>query len=196
MAICSKFDENLLANCNDPVVGGVNDRLYLFNYDDWAGAVITRDANGIITNIVLPSGTEAITVTGQLNSNDARVQNSKTTYTQSYIHEVDFRVFDNSASVKDQVDKILKGKAVIVVQNNYKGTAGDVAFEAYGDNSGLEAIDGLLRDTADTDSGSAYTISVASNEKAKEPKPPTSVFDTDFLTTQAMLDALVTSTNA
>lgn len=194
MPICAEITQNVLVDCDTPLVGGANDRLLLMNKTTWENATITRDVNNprLITNIVLPTGEDAFNYEGKNSSVEPRSALVVNRYSEVYDHEVIFKVFANSAAVKTELESLAKGLVVAIVQNNHKGADGQAAFEVYGDDAGLK-VQELQRTVSDTDTQGAYNLVLRSAEQAREGHLPATIFDTDFATTKALIDGLVSA---
>ena len=192
MSICGKISQNIIIDCDNPLVGGAKDRLILINHEDWSDATISRNAtnNQLITNIVLGSGVVAYEYEGKNNSVEPRSALVKQRYAEVYDHETIFKVFKSNAATKQQIEKMAKGKMVAVIENNYKGADGEGAFEVYGEDSGLE-LQELERTLADVDTQGAYHLVLRTSEFSKEPHLPATIFITDYATTKAVVDSLL-----
>lgn len=189
---CGKIAANQLINCEYPPIGGANDRLILINYDDWNNSTITVDVGNsqLITGITLASGITAYEYEGKNNSNEPKSALVRTKYTEVYDHEVMFKIFYNSAAVKKEIEKIPLGKFVAIVENNFKGSAGECAFEVYGRDSGLEGQI-LERIVADTETQGGYNLVMRSAEQAREGHLPSTLYITSYAITKAIVDSLL-----
>ena len=197
MSLCGEISANILIDCDNPLVGGANDRLILINKAAWDAATITRNGtnNQLIENIVLASGDIAYQFEGKNNSVEPRAALVKQRYAEVYDHEVIFKIFGNNAAIKEQVEKLAKGRAIAIIENNYKGDAGAGAFEVYGEETGLELVE-MERVTADTDTQGAYNLTLRTSEYAKEAHLPATLFGgsspASYAETKAIVDALLT----
>jgi hypothetical protein len=191
---CGKITDDIFNNCDETLIGGVRDRLILFNTDDIDNGSITRNtSNGqIIEGITLPSSPQArgFVFEGQNNSIDASTSLSKGRYSVGYIHRLVFRIFTNSPAVKEQLEAMAKGKVVAIVQNNFQGASGQGAFEISGLEAGLEVIE-LTSDKSDADTQGAYVVTLSTNEQFREGHLPATAFLTDFETTRDWIEALL-----
>jgi hypothetical protein len=189
--ICGTITSNLSVNCTNPLQAGAEDTLYLINREDWLDAAITYNVTNteIIENIVLASGIVAYTYQGKNNSVVPKYELVKQTYAEVYNHEINFKVFDVSPSAKEQLELLAKGQMVAIVQNKYKGTDGNAAFEVYGADAGLVCTQNI-REVSSTDTGGAFDLILKSDETAMEPHMPKSVFITDYATTKAIVEGL------
>lgn len=192
MPNCGKISDDIFLNCNETMVGGVRDKLYLFNIDD------IDDYQKNVSNSQIIEGVDLITspaargyvFEGQNNSNDASMQLTKGAYSVGYTHKIIFRIFSNDPNTKKQLEAMAKGKSVAIVQNNFQGSNGNSAFELFGLDVGLEVLE-MTSDKSDADTQGAYVVTLSTNAKYREGHLPATVFLTDFSTTRDLIEALV-----
>lgn len=189
MPNCGQISANILIDCNNPMTGGVNDRLILINKVDWDLATLAGTPT-LITGITLPTGSVAYQYEGKNNSVEPRAQLVKQRYAEVYDHEVMFKVFKADAATKAQLELLAKGKVVAIIENNYKGASGAAAFEVYGIDTGLYVQD-LERTLADVDTQGAFAITLRTSDQSKESHLPATLYDTDYATTKAIVDGLL-----
>ena len=192
MSNCGQISANVLIDCDNPMIGGANDRLVILNKDDWDAATITRDGanNQLITDIVLATGADAYNFEGKNHSVEPSQTLVKQRYAEVYDHQVDFKVFGANAAVKAQLENLVKGNFVAIIQNNYKGASGSACFEVYGEEVGME-IQELARIISDAETQGAFSIVMKTPEEVKEGHLPATLFDTSFAATKAVVDALI-----
>jgi len=193
----------MLYDCTDPIIGGVEAVVYLFNRDDIAAYVRDSTNPQIITDITMavvtpaqvgPPAVPAVYAKGfQYQGYNTSVK-PKTTfvkkdYSSRYDHTLDFVVFQKGSAVKAEIEKFGTNRVVAIVENTYK--SGDSAFEVFGTDLGLE-LTTLTADPNDANSEGAYVINLQSPANFKEPHMPATFFITDYATTKAALLALVT----
>jgi len=197
MPNCYDLTKSITNDCDNPMVPGADAKIWVFPKNVWDNAAKTVDGtdSNLITGIVLASGETGIYIKGLNSSVEPSIELSVGTYGTTYIHSVTFKVFDNSNPVKAELEKLTKGKFVIVVQNNFKGAGNDVTFEIYGYNSGLRALEGG-RVVNDTDTLGGYSFTLSSEETATEPRMPFGCLDNDYDTTLTLLNSIVTATVA
>lgn len=186
---CDGLIADLLLNCDTPISAGVKDTLYLINYDDIASYTVDPTNANLITGLTLISGARAFKFEGKNSSIEPRGALVRQRYSEVYDHEITFKAFDNGADVKKNLQGAVTKKVVAIVENRFKGSTGDAAFEIYGLIAGLQA-NTLERITADADTQGAYNVVLASSEFEKEPNLPATFFDTDYATTKAIVEAL------
>ncbi len=189
--ICGTITSNLSVNCANPLQAGAEDTLYLINREDWLDAAITYNVTNTetIEAITLGSGKVAYTYQGKNNSVVPKYELVKQTYAEVYNHEINFKVFDVSPDAKTQLELLAKGQMVAIIENKYKGTDGNAAFEVYGADAGLVCTQNI-REISSTDTGGAFDLILKSDETAMEPHMPKPIFITDYATSKAVVEGL------
>ena len=184
-------------DCDNPLVAGVDQRLILINQADYNEAAITFDVTTttLITNIVLASGgKQGSAFHGVRVSLQPQTAFVPQDIAVGYDHQVDFMVFDVSQEQKDNLEKLALGKVVAVIQNMNAVGNGNSVFEVFGAGVGLELLTNV-RINADQATMGAYAIGLkTSDTTGKEPHLPNSYWDTNFVTTKAKVDTLLTPT--
>jgi hypothetical protein len=191
MSNCGKLSSNILLNCDYPLVGGTKDLLKLINFEDIDS--VTRNASNpqIIEAITLVSSpqAQAYQIEGKNSSNDLRAALVKARYSEGYDHEVIFRIFTNGPEVKKQIEAMGKGTFVAVVENNFRGSTGNAAFEIYGLDVGLELVE-METNKSDAETQGAYVLTLRTPELYKEPHLPATFYVTSYAATKALFNAL------
>ena len=192
MSTCGQISASVVLDCDNVMVAGANDRLVLINKDDWDLATITPDgANAeLITGIDLASGTDAYYFEGKNYSTEPKQTLVKQRYSEVFDHEIIFKVFKSNAATKVQIEALVKGKFVAIIENNFRGAAGDSAFEIYGYDVGLQTME-LERAIMDADTQGAYNITLRTPDDIKEGHLPKTLFLTSYAITKAIVDALL-----
>lgn len=186
---CEGLFESILLDCSKPISAGVKDILYLINADDILSTTPDASNPNLITGITLVSGAVAYKFEGKNSSIEPRAALVRQRYSEVYDHEVTFKVFDNGADIKKNLQGAVTKKVVAIVENRFQGTDGDAAFEIYGLTAGLQA-NTLERITADADTQGAYNVVLVSSEFEKEPNLPATLFDVSYANTKALVEAL------
>lgn len=184
---CGLLTASLGINCDEPIVSGVNDRIWIMNKDD-VDSFTYGASKETISAINLASGKTAFTIQGKNDSVDPKSELEKARFSTNQNHEVMFRVFDNSVAVKTQMNKYMNGKYVVVIENNHVNAAADSAFEVYGEIAGMELAEGS-RLPSDVESEASWLLVLRTPERSKEPRVPASFLDTDYATSKAALNA-------
>jgi hypothetical protein len=165
--------------------------LYLVNFADIATIVEDIANPNLIESFTLAAGAFLYRFEGKNNSIDPKSTLVKARYSNTFNHECIFKVFDNASDIKQQLEYMTNTKVVAIVENNYKGSTGEVPFEIYGLRSGLE-ITVMERIVNDQETQGAYNITLSSSEQIKEPYLPATLFDTSYAVTKAFLEDLFT----
>ena len=187
---CAKISADVLLDCDNPMLGGANDRLILVNKDDIASVTYNMTNPLIVENITLATGMEGYEYQGKNNSVEPRSALVKLRYAEVYEHEVIFKVFVNDADTKKQLELMRQSRLIAVIENNHKGDGGDAAFEVYGLESGLELVE-MERVVADTETQGAYNLVLRSSENSRESHLPNTYFITDYATTKTDVETLL-----
>jgi len=201
MAICGKLMQNMLYDCTNPIIGGVESVVYLFNRSDIVGYVRDTVNPQIINDITLATITPASGSTpavyakgysyeGYNTSVKPKTTFIKKDYSSRYDHSIDFVIFSKGSNVKAEIEKLGTNRVVAIIENIHK--SGDSAFEVFGTDLGLE-LTTLKSDPNDANSEGAYELTLTSPANFKEPHMPATFFITDYATTKAALLAHITS---
>jgi hypothetical protein len=195
MAIdCGKLAMGVIGkDCDNPLVMGLKGEVVLFNQSD-IDLTETTVEDGIITNLVLKTGTKAYKAEMLDKTTTANIALAKGAYSNGWDQNVTLRVLDIAPEVKKFIEQLSDSKVVAVVQNNYAKLnsateKGITVYEAYGFYTGLE-LNENTRDTEDADTKGGYVITLGCNDNVKEPTLPVTIFNTDLETTQTMIDGL------
>jgi hypothetical protein len=190
---CPGIAGDAFVDCTKPMSAGVKDAyLYLFNYSDLESVTEDGSNPNLLTDITLVSGKKIYRYEGKNNSIEPRSALNKQRYAEVWDHEVIFKIFDNTADIKEQLDFLKSTKVIAIVENNYAGTDSATSFEIYGLRAGLE-LTVSERIVNDQETQGAYNLTLASGEFAKEPYLPATLWDTDYATTKAILAAYFTA---
>lgn len=191
-ANCAGIGEGADYDCDNPLAPGVNQRLILFNLADIDTITYDVTESSIITDIALKTGTQAYAFQGVRQSLTAQYEFVPQTVSVGYDHQVNFQVFDISQSQKDNLEALGVVKTVAIVENVNAPGNGETYFEVYGPTRGLEPQT-MTRLAADLETAGSFSIELkTSDNEGKESKMPNTWFDTDYATTLAKVEALLT----
>lgn len=192
---CGGIDIGAEYDCEFPIAAGVDQRLILIDKGVFDLATIVYDVTipTLITSIVITgSGNAGYAFQGIRRSLNPQSAFVPATVSVGYDHQADFQVFQVDQIQKDNIEKLGLSKVVAIIENVNAIGNGDAVFEVFGKDAGMEMQAGPMRVNADNETNGSYTISLkTSDESGKEPKLPTSWFDTDYATTKALVDALL-----
>ena len=166
MANCTGITIGAIFDCDAPLSAGVQERLVLINKSDWDDAVTAGDiteANGIITAIDL-GAKFAYAFQGVRSSVKPQVTLENSEQAVSYVHQIDFSVFEVDSDQKENFRRMAWKDLVAIVENNNNDANGDAIFEVYGSDGGLTLTASALRIAGDSTTGGAYTLSLKTTE--------------------------------
>jgi hypothetical protein len=188
---CGLISENIGADCVAPPSPGTKETLRLYNFDEVTGLTTAVDTI-TITAIVMASGKLGFAHIGQNASLEPKYNTVAKKYVTQWNHELKYRLFYWDAVTKLQIEQMLRGKFIAVVENNEKGAAGEMSYELYGGGSGLFCTD-ISREPNSSDEAGAFVVTLKSKEGLEEGRPPRPVFITSYAATTTMIDATITT---
>lgn len=185
---CGEISASISYDCQNPLQGGNNPSLYLFNYDDVVGVVADGTTDNLITDITRATGKAAYKFEGYRNSlTPSQESLLPDTGQMLFKHQVNFFVFSISQIVKNQIQQLALGRFIAIVENNGKNAD---SFEVYGLGNGMELTAQELRNS--NANNGAYNLILATADGEFEPKLPLTLFDTDYATTKAKITGYLT----
>jgi hypothetical protein len=188
---CGKISAGLAPDCDFPLMGGTTEDLILVNYEDIDSVTRSSTNKQIIEAITLNTTTDVgYKFEGKNESVEPQANLVKQRYADAYDHEVMFIIFLNTPVAKQQIEKMVHGKLVAVVENKHRNSAGDTSYEVYGLGVGLYVME-LNRIVVDADTQGAYKIILRTPDNAKEANLPNPLFITDYPTTKAVVEGLL-----
>lgn len=189
-AACGLITANIGADCSTPPSPGTNETLYIYNFDEVTG--YTTNADTItIEAITMGGSSTGFKHVGQNASLEPKYNTVNKKYVTQWNHELKYRIFYWDSLTKLQIEKMLQGKFICVVENNEKGTgtlAGKMAYEAYGTGAGLYCTE-VSREPNSSEEAGAFVVTLKSKEGLEEGRMPRPVYITSYAATKAMIDA-------
>lgn len=190
---CPGIAADVFLDCTKPMSAGVKDSfLYLFNYADLDSITPSLTNPNLITDLTLALTAKIYRFEGKNNSIEPRSALNKQRFAEVWDHELIFKIFDNTETIKENLDYLKSAKVIAIVENNYAGTDSATSFEIYGLRAGLE-LTVAERIVNDQETQGAYNLTLASGEFAKEPYLPATLWDTDYATTKAIITSYLTA---
>jgi len=188
---CAAITAGVAISCTIKQVAGTTDKLILFNFDEIAS--YTRNGTNpqiieAITMVVNVPPFTGFAYEGKQQSLEPKQSLVRTRYSTGYDHEIVFKIFDSQPATKQQVEKMAESRLVAIVENNFKGTGGNAAYEIYGIDTGLFMTVGE-RIVSDPETVGAFNVTLKS-DLHKEGHLPATFFLTDYATTKALVEAL------
>lgn len=199
MGMCdSLIKMDIARNCADPLAMGFEDQGILINRKDVDFGAITfnEDYTNVVKSFVLKKGAKGYLV--QQNGSKPFNGTNKTVEVSealgaSVTSAVHFVLPDHSPALLDGVvDPILNGDFIFIAYNKHKGlknaeTPGGAAFEVYGFYQGLKISEGGL-DRYSDETGGGWNVTLT---ETRAPKAGLFLWDTDYATTETMVNALL-----
>ena len=175
MESCSNITAGLVAiNCATAPIGGTGASVYLFNYSEIDREASTV-ADRVITGIALKDSAHKGYVFQSIDkTNTGEYSYNKTTYFGNWQHDLTLRVLAKSEAAKTFVNRANGANIVAIVENRESGPDGEVRYEAYGWDAGLELLE--CTGTTDMTDGVVYQLKFGSGANSKEGTIPKSVF--------------------
>jgi len=181
---CGELEGGSSYNCLNPLQGGADPNVTLFNHKDIVG--ITYASDGSITGITLANNKSGFKYEGFGKSVTPQIEAIKSASGQNLAkHQVGLVVFDRSQKAKNNIQKIMLGDFAAVVRSKVKDST---AFEVYGLGSALQLVPGVIHQL--NENNGAYSVILATPDGLFEPKLPPTFYDgTSFATTNDVVSA-------
>lgn len=193
---CAGITKGAAFDCSNPLVPGVNTRLLLANKDDVETFTfsVTPGEENVITGITMKSGKAFFSFEGSRgtqNSVNPQYTLVRGTILPLYDHQIDYSVFDISASQKLNLEAMGNKQMVAIVQNAEDSGNQNNFFEVYGQGVGMVVTENT-RIPGDADTAGAFVLQLKTPDDGRETTMPPTFFTTDFTTTLAAVNALLT----
>lgn len=189
MSFCGTISTGATYDCAEPIQSGLLPYIILINTNDIS--TITYSSN-VITNITLKSGKTAYQFDGIRQSIHAEYEKRDLSLISGYTHKVRFQVYDISTTQKLNLEKLCKGNIIAITFNINAPGNSNTYFEVFGAGAGMEA-EALRRSNIDTETNASFTVEMATSESIIEASLPNSFFDTDYSTTLAKINGLLSA---
>ena len=190
MADCTqKLTADLLIDCDNLPVGGLEVNAWIFNKTDIDRSAVTFDASNKIsmTNFQLLSAKVGFKLEGIKQSNAKNYALvPKENLPDKWLHQFNGIIFNPTAANKLQLNSLSEGgRYVVVVEQLWKGATDASAFEVLGYNVGLKLTESV-NNSVENDNG--ITLVLASEANYEETNVPYTLLDIDYATTKAAYD--------
>lgn len=190
MACEGLITADILFDCANPSIGGLETDVLLINIEDINIATTTTDSTNKIklTNLALKATKTAFLLQGVKQINGTSYELIKKEFgPDKFKHMFSGVILNPSASNKLQATHLSEGgKYVVVVEQKWKGASNADAFQVYGLKSGLELMT-LTHNSKENDGTISFTLE--STEGFEEPTVPMTLLETDYATTKTAYDA-------
>ncbi len=185
---------DIIFDCANAPVGGIEQNVVLINKDDINISATTVSPDGLkVTNLQLKAGTALNPITGyrltgvKQSNGKAWELVKKENAPDKFKHTFSGVIFNPSLLNKIQADKLSKGgKYVVVIEQVWKGTDNEDAFEVLGYSSGLE-LTTMTNSSKENDNMIMFEL--ASADGFEETSMPKTLLHTDYDATKTVFDA-------
>lgn len=189
MACDGLLTTDILFDCDNAPIGGIEVDVLLFNREDLDITAVTFDgANKLLmTNFQLLSGKTGYKVQGikqVMGASSELVK--KETSSDAWKHTFNGILLNFSAANKLELQSMAEGASLVaMVELKWKGANNEDAFQVLGYKSGLELNESVWN-TKENDGTASFILS--SVDGFEEPKQIYTLLETDYATTKAAFD--------
>lgn len=174
---------DMINSCENTPIGELDEIMYVFNADELT-AVKSLTLKSLVSDLTLPVGKKGYKIVGFKKDHDAGHELvASDTMPNTFDQNVDFAVWKKDAATISALTNL--DNVVIVVENKDKGVAGESAFNIFGLDTGLFQSKNSRK--ANENSG----ITMISMSAKGQRVPFYNLFNTDYATTKALLEALL-----
>ena len=186
--ICAEIAAGVAFDCDNIPNKGVDATIYIANFNDIASYTFNASTN-IASAITMVSGKTFFSFEGSKTSAKPKSIMRKLPFINVHDHEVSSAVFKVDAPTFTVMQDMCGGKFVMIVKNNFIGTAGETEYKIYGKDSGL-FMENLVYDPYNAD-GALLTFTLKSDPDSPESRLPVAFYNTNRATTAAAVAALL-----
>lgn len=190
MACEGLITADILFDCDNAPVGGIETDVLLFNVEDIDVSSLTYSPTNkiLLTNFQLKSGKTGFLLQGVKQVNGANTELVKKEFgPDKHKHVFSGVIFNPSAANKLQATSLSEGsKYVVIIERKWKGADNEDAFIVLGLKSGLE-LQTMVWNTKENDGTIQFTLE--STEGFEEPTLDLTLLETDYATTKVAFDA-------
>ena len=184
---CANLSKGLIADACKRAVSGLNGRILLMNYAD-IDRTATTELNGVVETLQLKAGKYAQAFEFKDTTLVAEHNLVKEAYLPTWEHIINAKILAKTQEAKNALEVLAKAKVVAIVENKEQGAAGEVKYEMYGYDAGMELTES--NNTTAFADGVVYSIKLASSD-AKESSLPKSIFKTSATATDTLIEGLL-----
>jgi len=187
MACGSITRGSVIEECADIPPGGTRARLLLANLDEVES--YTEDVNGQITAITMIADATFYEFTGFRNDVKKSEEVIKPEIgIPKFKHNVGWVIYENTQIQKNNIENIVRGRFVAVVENKGKD---ENSFEVVGKDVGLEIVAGPIRNAHENGGFFVIALSTPDDQGELEGELPKTLIVTDYAATLAYLETLL-----
>lgn len=191
--------KDILLNCDDPIVPGVEQEGVIINRSDIDFSTVAFNATrkNVIETLALKSGKKAykVVVSGSAPFTGTNTALATGTYRNTFTNTVNMVILANDPDVcADIIDGLANGEYVVILENKAKNllkeeNPGDSAFQVYGYYQGLKAAE-ISNDKYSEETEGGWSVSL---QETKVPKSALFYFKTDYETTKTAIETLTSA---
>lgn len=191
--------KDILLNCDDPIVPGVEQEGVIINRSDidFSTVAFNTTRKNVIETLALKSGKKGykVVVSGSTPFTGTNTALATGTYRNTFINTVNMVILANDPDVcADIIDGLANGEYVVILENKAKNllkeeNPGDSAFQIYGYYQGLKAAE-ISNDKYSEETEGGWSVSL---QETKVPKSALFMYKTDYETTKAAIDTLTSA---
>jgi hypothetical protein len=190
MACEGLISADILFDCANPAIGGIEADVLLINAEDIdiTATTISNTNKTLVTNLALKTGKTGYLLAGVKQVNGANSELVKKEMgPDKFKHVFSGVILNPSAANKLQATNLSEGaKYVVVIEQKWKGASNADAFVILGYKSGLE-LQTMTWNTKENDGTIAFSLE--STEGYEEPTLPLTLLETDYATTKTAFNA-------
>ena len=189
MATCiDNITKNIVSNCTTQTVAGLETTAYVLSRTDIASYTQDVTNPSKITDIAMKSTKKAYKLEGvKKNINGGFDLVSAIDRADRYTHKCMFPIFEADAASVENADSLKD--IVVIVETKHKFSAGNGTFNILGLKNGLHKT-AYSRMYNDVDG--VRTVELSSLEGEGEEYSQWTLLDTDYITTKALVEGLLT----
>lgn len=191
--------KDILVNCDDPIVPGVEQEGVIINRSDidFSTVAFNTTRKNVIETLALKSGKKAykVVVSGSTPFTGTNTALATGTYRNTFTNTVNMVILANDPDVcADIIDGLANGEYVVILENKAKSlqkeeNPGDSAFQVYGYYQGLKAAE-ISNDKYSEETEGGWSVSL---QETKVPKSALFYFKTDYDTTKTAIETLTSA---
>lgn len=193
MTNCGDISKSLVLAACGSSSAGIEAEIIIGNHADIDKVESQIDGN-ICSELMLSAESKgAYKYSSHRNAFEGDCTLAKGTYQNSFDHKIVLRIFAKTQEAKDELNKLKQGK-VFVITKGIDANNPQTRRELYGFDNGL-VLNDFQAPTTDAD-GVIYTLTLGSDDKAKESQLPLSIWATSEAATETMIKGLVKAVEA
>lgn len=185
---CANLSKGLIADACKRAVSGLNGRILLMNYAD-IDRTATTELNGVVEALQLKAGKYAQAFEFKDTTLVAEHNLVKEAYLPTWEHVINAKILAKTQEAKNALEVLAKAKVVAIVENKEQGAAGEVKYEMYGYDAGMELTES--NNTTAFADGVVYSVKLASPANEKESTLPKTIYKTSATATDTLIEGLL-----